>query len=118
MIATLQLNNLSKQEIVFQHDNDPKHKAKLIDQWFENNQVQFLDWPSQSPDLNTIENLWAELKGRLRSRLPKITSQDDLWEKVNIIWESFTQEDCMKLIRTMPERIQAVIKAKVGYTKW
>ncbi|KAL1921757.1 uncharacterized protein VTP21DRAFT_10399 [Calcarisporiella thermophila] len=114
MLATLQLNNLSKQEIVFQHDNDLKHKAKLVDRWFDKNQVQVLDWPSQSPDLNPIENLWAEIKGHLRSRFPKITSQDDLWKKVNILWESLTQEDCLKLIRTMPERIQAIIKAKGG----
>jgi hypothetical protein len=42
----------------------------------------------------------------------------DLWKRVEKEWDTFTKEDCRKYIDSMPKRIEAVIKAKGGYTKY
>ena len=47
---------------VFQMDNDPKHTSKVVAKWLKENKVKVLEKPSQSPDLNPIGNIWAELK--------------------------------------------------------
>ena len=42
----------------------------------------------------------------------------ELWDRVEEEWDKIGVDVCQKLIESMPERIEAVLKAKGGYTDY
>ena len=45
----------------FQHYNAPISTPRAVKQWISGQNVQLLEWPSYSPELNIIENVWKLL---------------------------------------------------------
>jgi transposase len=115
---SLEYWGLSNDEIIFQQDNDPKHTSRAATKWFRGNKMRVLDWPAQSPDLNPIEHLWHHLKVKLSAYERKAKGIHELWERCDKEWNSFTVETCRKYIESMPGRVQAVLKAKGGHTRY
>ena len=77
-----------------------------------------LTWPAQSPDLNPIEHLWSHLKRRLGEYERAPGGVLELWERVEQEWNKIPASVCQGLIESMPRRVEAVLKAKGGHTKY
>ena len=98
-----------------QHDNDPKHSSKSTKEWLKRKKWRVLEWPSQTPDLNSIEMLWGDLKRAVHARNPSITQLKrfcmEEWEKLSPSW-------CKKLVDSYRKRLIEVISVKGGNTSY
>ena len=48
----------------YQDDNAPVHRARIVMEYFKQNQMHGMEWPAQSPDHYIIENVWRENENR------------------------------------------------------
>jgi transposase len=100
------------------HDNAPCHKSALVNDLLDGYDVEFIDWPPYSPDLNPIENLWAYIKFKLYRDYPPAEDPETLIEYVFEIWEAIDEELCQKYCQNYHKRYLEVIKQKGLQTKY
>ena len=89
------------------HDNDKRHTGGEVSSWLFSQGVQSLDFPPYSPDLNPIENLWADLKRRVEARNASDIAQ--LQQHVREEWAASDPSLLARLAHSMPARCRAVV---------
>ncbi|GFT74222.1 transposable element Tc1 transposase [Trichonephila clavipes] len=63
--------------VPFMDDNAPCHRTVAAEQLLESEDIERMDWPARSPDLNPIEHVWDFLGKRLAARtLPPVTIRE------------------------------------------
>jgi DDE superfamily endonuclease len=111
---------------LFMQDNAPCHKAKEVLEFLMERNIPVMEWPPQSPDLNPIENLWAALKEAFHKRFTEMFNHPSkslearyrYGEVLKEIWYGQGQALIDVLVESMPRRVQAVLEAKGGWTKY
>jgi hypothetical protein len=81
--------------------------------WKKENNITSIDWPSNSPDLNPIENIWEILKIKVRKNT--YLNVEDFKKCILKCWAEIDQNSIDNAINSIPKRIQEVINKK-GYT--
>lgn len=106
---------------LFQQDNASVHTAHECTDYLKRKQKEegfkVLEWPSQSPDLNPIENLWNTLQIQLKKRREKPKNKDELWAQLQEEWANLKDDLLKRLAESMPQRCEDVIAAHGGPTR-
>ena len=103
---------------VFQQDNAPIHRAKVNLTWFKSQKINVLPWPSLSPDLNPIENLWGILARKVYARGKRLRTKEQLKNTIRKSWEEINIEQLRTLVESIPERIFEVVKLNGAKTEY
>ena len=70
-----------------------------------------MEWPSQSPDLNPIENLWSTLKANLKKRKRILRTLDEVWAYVLEEWGLLKKDVLQGLADSRQERCELLSAA-------
>lgn len=106
------------EEWVFQQDGDPAHTAHTTIEYLESHEnLSLMSWPSSSPDLNIIENLWSYMKDIYAKQEPA-RSMKEHSARVAALCEEMTgpahKAFFQHLYESLPKRMEEVISRK-GY---
>lgn len=110
---------------IFQHDNAPSHTAIIVRQALDEMQIEVMDWPPISPDLNPIENLWSLLKQKIYELRPELIHMRNNEETKDLLvataqeaWNLLDWKHLENLSATMSHRVEAIIESQGWYTPY
>ena len=112
-----------RMEPEYQQDHSRIHDSNLVQNWFQTrNDVELIDWPPLSCDMNPIENMWAIVTKEMKESWPNPppATREDLIECVSQAWDDVCSEPryVRRLINSMPTRMQKVVEADGFWTKY
>uniref|UniRef100_A0A1I7WX83 DDE_3 domain-containing protein n=1 Tax=Heterorhabditis bacteriophora TaxID=37862 RepID=A0A1I7WX83_HETBA len=70
----------------FQQDNATIHTSRSTKTWLQDNSVDTMDWPSRSPDLNPMANLWVILVRRIYADNRQFETVKDIQSVICKAW--------------------------------
>ena len=100
-------------DLVYKDDNARLHRARM-----ETEEIERMEWPTVSRDMNPIENMWSEVTRTMDASANQPTNLAELQQAVIDAWQALRLQTLATLIDNMPRRVQALYDARGGHTKY
>ncbi|GFW73745.1 transposable element Tcb2 transposase [Trichonephila clavipes] len=99
-------------QFLFMDDNAPCHHTVAAEQLLESEDIERMNWPARSPDLNPIEHVWDFLDRRLAARtLPPVTIRE-LRLALEDEWAAMPQQLIDNFILSMGRRCETCLAVR------
>ena len=104
------MDHYPRHTMLYQQDNCPVHTAKATKQWLFSENIKCMDWPSLSPDLNPMENMWAVLVQDVYNNGRQFKTCQELVTRINFCWNNILNETMRSLINSMKQRCVKILR--------
>ncbi|GFU82645.1 transposable element Tcb1 transposase [Trichonephila clavipes] len=105
-------------EFLFRDDNARPHRANIVDECLQSEDITRMDWLAYSPDWNLIDYVWDMLGPRISARQPPPTCLPELRRALLDEWCNISQDQIDNLILSMPRRCKACIASSERHTPY
>ncbi|GFT24737.1 transposable element Tcb2 transposase [Trichonephila clavipes] len=99
-------------QFLFMDDNAPCHRTVAAEQLLESEDIERMDWPARSPDLNPIEHVWDFLGRRLAARTLSPVTILELRLALQDEWAAMLQQVIDTLILSMGRRYETCLEVR------
>jgi len=103
--------------VVFQHVNVRPHTARITRARLAEANVNTMQWPAKSPDMNPIEHIWDALGRNVRRN----HNRQNIHELTNALiaeWNNLSNNLVQHYVNYMRRRVNAFIRARGGHNRY
>ncbi|UYV83528.1 hypothetical protein LAZ67_23001355 [Cordylochernes scorpioides] len=104
--------------LIFMDDNARPHRARLVNEYLQSENIRRMDWPARSPDLNPIEHVWDALGRRIGARHPSPRTLVELRTALLEEWGLLPLDLLQSLVNSMRARCETLIAVRGDHTPY
>ena len=105
-------------QFILMDDNARRHRARVVEDYLQQETIVRMDWPACPPDLNPIEHVWNMLQVAILRRPVQPTTLVELGNALAEEWNNLQMAAIQRLIGSMISRCQAVITSCGSHTSY
>ena len=104
--------------LLYVQDNAPPHTARDTAAFLHQQDVEVMDWPARSPDMNPTEHVRDQVSVWIRDMIEPPSTTAELNNAVHQAWAAVQSGSVRTLVESLPCCFRAILAARGGHTRY